>query len=77
MIPKRLFWLAVGYGAGIGSSVYATRKLKAAAARMSPEGVTSRVSASVTGTVREVKAAVAEGRDAMHAREDELRGTGA
>ena len=28
MIPKRVFWLTVGYGAGIGTSLYATRKEK-------------------------------------------------
>lgn len=73
MIPKRVFWLVVGYGAGIGSSLYAARKVKAAARRYTPEGLADRVSGSVGGTVREVKAAVAEGRIAMREREAELR----
>ena len=73
MIPKRVFWLTVGFGAGIGSSLYATRKVKAAARRMKPEGIASRVSDNVTGHVRDVRAAVVEGRDAMREREAELR----
>ena len=33
MIPKRVFWLTVGYGAGLGSSWYATRKVREAQAQ--------------------------------------------
>lgn len=73
MIPKRVFWLAVGYGAGIGSSVYATRKVKAAARRYTPEALTDRVSDTVTGISRDVRAAITEGRAAMREREAELR----
>lgn len=69
MIPKRVFWLTVGYGAGIGSSFYAARKVKAAAKRYTPDGLTERVG----GRVDDVKAAVVEGRAAMRRREMELR----
>ena len=44
MIPKRVFWLTVGYGAGLGTSFYAARKVKAAARRYTPEGLGERVS---------------------------------
>jgi len=74
VIPKRVFWLTVGYGAGIGSSWYAARKVKAAARRYTPDGLADRVSGSVSGASAKVRAAVAEGRDAMHRREAELRG---
>ena len=74
MIPKRVFWLTVGYGAGLGSSFYAAHKVKAAARRYAPEGLAGRVSGSVGGTVRDVKAAVTEGRTAMREREAELKG---
>lgn len=74
MIPKRVFWLTVGYGAGLGSSFYAARKVRAAARRYTPDGLADRVSGSVGGTVREVKAAVTEGRVAMREREAELKG---
>jgi len=73
MIPKRVFWLGVGYTAGIGSSWYAARKVKAAARRYTPEGLGDRLTDTVTGISRDVKAAVTEGRTAMREREAELR----
>jgi hypothetical protein len=63
---KRLFWLTVGAGFGFGSSFWLMRVARTTMARLSP----TRVSNGVTTTVR---AAVAEGRDAMRARERELR----
>ncbi|MBK5287442.1 MAG: hypothetical protein JJE46_03135 [Acidimicrobiia bacterium] len=69
MIPKRVFWLTVGYSAGLGSSWYTTRKVRAAARRYTPEGLTERVS----DRVETVKAAAVEGRAAMRRREMELR----
>ena len=73
MIPKRVFWLGVGYGAGLGSSLYAARKVRAAARRYSPDGLARRFSSGVGGTVREVGAAISEGRTAMREREAQLR----
>ena len=69
MIPKRVFWLTVGYGAGIGSSWYTAPKVKAAARRYTPDGLTERVGERVD----DVKAAVVEGRAAMRRREMQLR----
>ena len=69
MIPKRVFWLTVGYGAGLGSSWYTARKVKAAARRYTPDGLGDRVGERV----EDVKAAVVEGRAAMRRREMQLR----
>ena len=69
MIPQRIFWMTVGYGAGLGSSWYATKKVKDAARRYTPERLSDRVG----GTVDTVKAAAIEGRAAMRRREMELR----
>ncbi len=69
MIPKRVFWLTVGYSAGLGSSWYATRKVKLAARRYTPDGLTERMGE----TVETVKAAAVEGRAAMRRREMQLR----
>jgi hypothetical protein len=73
VIPKRVFWLGVGYTAGIGTSWYAARKVKEAARRYTPEGLQTRVTDTVTGLSRDVKAAVTEGRSAMREREAELK----
>ncbi len=72
MIPKRVFWLRVGYTAGIGHSWYAARKVKEAARRYTPDGLQARVTDTVSGLSRDVKAAVTEGRTAMREREAEL-----
>ncbi len=69
MIPKRVFWLTVGYGAGLGSSWYTARKVRAAARRYTPEGLGERVG----DTVETVRAAAVEGRAAMRRREMQLR----
>ncbi len=65
--------MVVGYGAGIGSSLYAARKVKSVARRYTPTGLVERVNGTVGGTVRDLKQAVAEGRLAMRTREAELR----
>jgi hypothetical protein len=63
---KRFFWLTVGAGFGFGASFWVTRAVRTTMARLSPV----RVSNELTDTV---KAAVTEGREAMRAREQELR----
>ena len=63
---KRMFWLTVGAGFGFGASFWVTRTVRTTMARLSP----TRVSNELTNTV---KAAVSEGREAMRARERELR----
>jgi hypothetical protein len=75
MIPKRVFWLTVGYTAGLGTSWWAARKVKATARRYTPEGLQTRVTDTVSGLSRDVRAAVTEGRSAMREREAELRGS--
>lgn len=63
---KRLFWLVVGFALGLGSSWAVTRRLRRIAARYAPAEVVDRWGSSL-------RAAVAEGRDAMRAREAELK----
>ena len=70
---KRLFWLCIGIGFGFGLSFWLTRFVRETVERYRPE----RVSADLAGAVRQlgsdVRAAIAEGRDAMREREAELR----
>ena len=68
MIPKRVFWLdrRVRRRASARRSTR-PRKVKAAARRYTPEGLADRVTATVTGISRDVKAAV-DRRPQRHAR---------
>ena len=63
---KRLFWLCTGVGFGFGSSFWVMRAFRRTVDRYRP----TRVMARLEGDVR---AAVAEGRVAMHEREAALR----
>ena len=62
---RRLFWLILGFGLGVGSSWAVTRRLRRIAERFAPADVVDRWSDTV-------RSAVSEGRDAMRTRETEL-----
>lgn len=63
---KRVRWTSMGYIAGLGTSYAVARKVKQQAQRITPPEVARR-------SVDRVRAAVEEGRDAMLAKEAELR----
>ncbi len=69
---KRTFWFTVGSAAGLGSSFWVQRRVKRAAARFTPEGLQREVSGAARSVSTNVKAAVAEGREAARDREAEL-----
>ena len=64
---RRFFWLVLGFALGCGSSWALTRRVRRVTRRFVPSGVRERVRENV-------RTAVSEGRDAMRAREAELRG---
>jgi len=70
---RRLFWLGTGASVGFGGAMWIRNKVRRAVARVMPD----RVAADVAGNARRagstVRDAFVEGRDAMHAREAELR----
>ena len=68
MIPKRTFWTAMGYGAGVASSIYVRRRVRRAVGPTAI-GAGARAKRAVTG----VKVAVSEGRAAMRDTERDLR----
>ncbi len=70
---KRLFWLVVGVGFGFGASFWVTRFVRATVERYSPERVSSDLADAIRGFGGDLRAAVAEGREAMREREAELR----
>jgi hypothetical protein len=70
---KRLFWLVVGAGFGFGVSFWLMRFVRDTVSRYTPERVSSDLADAIRSFGADLRAAVAEGRDAMREREDELR----
>ena len=70
---RRAFWLGTGVGLGVGGSYWLTRFVRDTAARYAPERVSNDLASALKGFGADVKAAVVEGRDAMRARELDLR----
>lgn len=69
---KRAIWFSTGAAAGLGSSYWVQRRVRRAAARLTPQAVGRDVGGAVRHAGQNVKAAVAEGRQAARAREAEL-----
>lgn len=70
---KRIRWASLGALAGAAGSVWARRRVKRTVERYVPEEVARKVRRNVTGTVDDLRDAVAEGRRGMAEREAELR----
>ncbi|MGI9033338.1 MAG: hypothetical protein ACR2HY_06595 [Acidimicrobiales bacterium] len=69
---RRLFWLATGMAAGVGSSFWVARRVRQTVSRYSPPQVASRGSRAVRRFCDDVGAAVADGRRAMRQAEADL-----
>lgn len=70
---KRTRWMATGFAAGVGTSLYGAYKARSLARRYTPPEVAQRAAAGATRAGGRVRDALAEGRAAMHEREAELR----
>ena len=70
---RRLFWLMVGAGFGFGVSFWLMRFVRETAARYAPDRVSADLADALRGLGGDLRAAVAEGREAMREREAELR----
>ena len=70
---KRLFWLMIGLGFGFGVSFWLMRFVRKTVERYSPDRVSNDLAAAVRGFGKDLRAAVAEGREAMRDREIEIR----
>lgn len=70
---RRLFWLCLGFGFGVGSSLWLTRFVKETAARYAPQRVSADLTGAIKGLGTDVRLAVADGRAAMRERESALR----
>ena len=70
---KRLFWLTVGLMAGFGSSFWLMRTVRRTVERFTPQRLSQDAMAGARNVGSELRAALDEGRTAMHQREAELR----
>jgi hypothetical protein len=70
---KRLFWLVIGVGFGFGVSFWLMRFVRDTVSRYTPERVSADLGDALRQFGTDLRAAVAEGRDAMHEREAALR----
>lgn len=70
---KRLSWFVGGAVAGVTGAGYAKRKVKQTAAHLAPANVARTAVAKVRDRGHDVVEAVRDGREAMHAKEAELR----
>jgi hypothetical protein len=70
---RRLFWLLLGVGVGMGGSWWVTRRVKEVAARYTPERISNDMASSVRTLGRDVRLSIQDGRQAMVEREAELR----
>jgi hypothetical protein len=70
---KRLFWLTVGASFGVGTTVWVGRTVKQTMNRLTPQRISSDLVVTARSKAADLKAAVAEGREAMHQQEAALR----
>jgi hypothetical protein len=70
---RRLFWLIMGASFGFGVSFWMTRFVRETVHRYSPEQVSADLAGALRGLGSDLRAAVAEGREAMQDREAEIR----
>lgn len=70
---KRIFWLLMGAGFGFGVSFWMMRFVRSTVERYTPERVSADLGEALKSFGSDLRAAVAEGREAMREREIELR----
>ncbi len=72
-MPKRTFWFVTGTAAGLGSSLWVQRRVRTAVERYVPDKVQERAADAARRVAPAVRDAVSEGREAMKAREAEMK----
>ncbi|MGZ8593955.1 MAG: hypothetical protein ACXWYC_11720 [Actinomycetota bacterium] len=70
---RRIFWLAVGLGAGVAGAVMTTRFARRQASKVAPAALAREARGGLMDLARLVSESMAEGREAMREREEELR----
>ncbi|HEU5224884.1 MAG TPA: hypothetical protein VFV29_03690 [Actinomycetota bacterium] len=70
---RRLFWVALGLGAGAASAILATRFVRKQTAKVAPANLAREARGGMMDLARLVSDSLAEGKAAMHQKEEELR----
>jgi hypothetical protein len=70
---RRLFWVALGLGAGAASAIMATRFVRKQTAKVAPANLAREARGSMLDLAKLVSESMAEGKQAMRQKEDELR----
>ncbi|MGA9160864.1 MAG: hypothetical protein WB297_08390 [Actinomycetota bacterium] len=70
---RRLFWLALGLGAGAASAIMATRFVRRQTAKVAPANLAREARGSMMDLAKLVSESMAEGKAAMEQKEEELR----
>jgi hypothetical protein len=68
-----VFWLALGLGAGAASAIVATRFVRKQTAKVAPANLAREARGSMLDLAKLVSESMAEGKQAMRQKEDELR----
>jgi hypothetical protein len=70
---RRLFWVALGLGAGAASAILAARFVRKQTAKVAPANLARETRGGMMDLARLVSDSLAEGKAAMQQKEDELR----
>jgi hypothetical protein len=70
---RRLFWVALGLGAGAASAILASRFVRKQTAKVAPANLAREARGGMMDLARLVSDSLAEGKAAMHQKEVELR----
>jgi hypothetical protein len=70
---RRVFWLALGLGAGAAGAVMTARFARRQASKVAPANLAREARGGLMDLAKLVSESIAEGRDAMRDKEEELR----
>jgi hypothetical protein len=68
-----LFWVALGLGAGAASAILATRFVRKQTAKVAPANLAREARGGMMDLAKLVSDSLAEGKAAMHQKQDQLR----
>jgi hypothetical protein len=70
---RRVFWLALGLGAGVTGAVLTMRAARRQAQKLAPANLAREARGGIMDLAKLVSESMAEGREAMREKEEELR----